>query len=127
MFWRTLQLLRYTPKSGFAVVARSRDVAPCEQFAELVTNPNGRGRVAEVLGANRHAARAGSDEVERVLPALDSAHANQRDPNALGNVVCHRERDRPHRRSGQPSLARAEERPAADGLEADSAERVYQR
>ena len=61
---------------------RSRFTLQMPRFASnarsSLADSSARGGVAEVLGADRDAARARRHEVERVLPALDATHADHR-------------------------------------------------
>ena len=75
---------------------------------QLVADAHARTGIAKALRTDGDACRAGMQEVERVAPGLDAAHADDRKPCARGNLRRERKRDRSHGRTGQPALPRAE-------------------
>ena len=86
------QALRKRSRASSA--SQRAHAAHVKLLRELVAHAHAGGRIAKALRADRDAGRAGLQEVERVPPALDAAHPDDRQPRARGHLRGERQRDR---------------------------------
>ena len=100
-------------RCAYPTASRSEANPRCgERGGQLRVDPGRRGRVVEHRRPHRDRRRPGEDELQRVQPAADAAHAEDRHlRQRLVHLPDAAQRHRADRRPGQPAGDPAEHRP----------------
>jgi len=94
---------------------------------ELRADPPRRGRVGEQDRPEPDVGRPGGDQLERVAPGGDAAHAHDRQARRRGAGIDGRERDRLERRARVAAHPACEPRPERPLVQREPAQRVHER